>query len=90
MTALAGPTLRGTGWRGGQWVQYVTPTGVDDFVVEASDGNLATGFLIFPSEGYAEQSDWGAVGNYTGVVLRSENGSGNSTVTFMAGSYNFV
>jgi len=47
---IVGPTLRTTGWRGGSYVQYVTAG--DDFTVEISDGNLAAGFLLFPSENY--------------------------------------
>ena len=42
----AGPTLIANGWRGGIWVMYVTST-VGDFVVEASDGTTASGFLLF-------------------------------------------
>ena len=47
---IAGPTLRGSGWRGGQFVMYVTAG--EDFTVEASDGNGAMGFLLFQSEDY--------------------------------------
>jgi len=50
-SVIAGPNLRANGWRGGIWVQYVTST-EGDFVVEISDGNDATGFLLFPSEDY--------------------------------------
>jgi len=47
----AGPILVQTGWRGGQWVQFVTsPFG--DFFVEASDGNRIAGFILFQSEYY--------------------------------------
>lgn len=85
MTATAGPILRNTGWRGGWWVRYVPPTGVDEFVVERSDGNAATGFLLFPSENYADPS--GASNNYTAEQLRDAQGaiSGASTVTILAG-----
>jgi hypothetical protein len=45
----AGPALRVSGWPGGQWVMYVvSPEG--DYVVEASDGNAAAGFLLQQSE----------------------------------------
>ena len=47
-----GPTLLSTGWRGGLFVQYVT--GTDSFTVEISDGNMAAGFLLFPSENYTQ------------------------------------
>lgn len=45
----AGPVLRQTGWRGGQFVMYVSDPD-EDFVVEASDGTAATGFLWDQSE----------------------------------------
>jgi hypothetical protein len=85
-TVTAGPNLRATGWRGGIWVQYVPPTGVDEFLVEVSDGNNVAGFLIFPSENYdpgAEETQ----ANYIGTQLRTEQGSvaGASTVTMYAG-----
>ena len=47
---IAGPLLRASGWRGGQFVMYATAN--DDFTVEASDGTGATGFLLFQSENY--------------------------------------
>jgi hypothetical protein len=47
---IVGPDLISTGWRGGQFVQYVAAS--RDFTVEASDGNAACGFLLFPSEYY--------------------------------------
>lgn len=48
--ALPGPLLLASGWRGGQFVQYVA--GTADFTVEVSDGNAAAGFLLFQSEDY--------------------------------------
>lgn len=47
---LCGPGLLASGWRGGLFVQYVA--GAHDFMVEASDGNSAAGFLFFQSENY--------------------------------------
>ena len=85
---VAGPILRQTGWRGGLWVQYVPPVGnVDEFVVEASDGNATTGFIVFPSENYDPSQTAGAVNNFTGIQLREGQGSvaGASTVTVTAG-----
>lgn len=84
----AGPILRSTGWRGGLWVKYVPPVGlVDEYVVEASDGNEATGFIGFPSENYEPGSFAGPMNNYTGVQLRTGQGSvaGASTITVTAG-----
>jgi len=51
LPVLAGPTLRSTGWRGGQFVMYVT--GPWEFTVERSNGTVAPGFLLFQSEDYA-------------------------------------
>lgn len=85
MNAIVGPILKSTGWRGGQWVRYVPPTGVDDFVVEASDGNEATGFLIFPSEAYGRDEQFGAVNNFTSYVLRENGTTGAGTMAVMAG-----
>ncbi len=45
-----GPLLRAAGWRGGRFVMYVA--GNDDFIVEASDGTAAAGFILFQSENY--------------------------------------
>ena len=47
---VVGPNLLSSGWRGGTWVVYTT--GDQDFTVEISDGNLASGFLLFQSENY--------------------------------------
>ena len=46
-----GPNLRASGWRGGLWVMYVDGGG-EDYVVEASDGTAACGFLLPQSESY--------------------------------------
>jgi len=83
-----GPLLRSSGWRGGTWVRYITPPDdVEEFVVEQSDGNAATGFLLFPSESYTPGEEWGAVNNFTGAQLRTDAGAvyGASTVTIIAG-----
>jgi len=55
---VVGPTLRQGGWRGGLWVQYVTST-EGDFVVEISDGNFASGFLLFQAENYEQAPPYG-------------------------------
>lgn len=51
LPVTAGPLLRRSKWRGGLWVAYTTSS-EGDFVVEVSDGNLISGFLLFPSESY--------------------------------------
>lgn len=89
-----GPLLRASGWRGGTWVRYVDPVNmVDEYVVEISDGNQATGFLLFPPEGYGiGEGDWGAENNYLGQQFRTNAGSvaGASTVTITAGGGRFL
>jgi hypothetical protein len=91
LTVSAGPNLRVSGWHGGQWVRYITPTGVDEFVVEASDGNSVAGFLLFPSENYDPQNSESQA-NYIGTQLRTEQGSvaGASTVAMYAGGGRFM
>jgi hypothetical protein len=65
-----GPLLRASKWRGGQWVQYITPTEPFDFLVEKSAGIDTCGFLLFPSENYAPVAPYGtgpgSVYNWTG------------------------
>ena len=46
----AGPLLLASGWRGGQFVTFVSST--TDFVVEKSNGTTACGFIMFQSEKY--------------------------------------
>lgn len=75
----AGPILRSTGWRGGQFVQYVT--GTFDYTVEASDGEAACGFLLFQSEDYSISS----TSNWTSQQFRSGVG-GQNVLTMICGS----
>ena len=94
MPVSVGPLLRASGWRGGQWVRYVPPTGVDEFEVEISDGNEVAGVLIFPSESYDTLlggNNAGAVLNFTGQQVRTNQGSvaGASVVTLMNGGGRF-
>lgn len=79
LPVAAGPTLRSTGWRGGQFVQYVT--GVTDYTVEVSDGNAACGFLLFQSENYTRSSP----SNWTSQQFRSGVG-GQNVLTMICGS----
>jgi hypothetical protein len=88
---VAGPVLRASGWRGGQWVRYVPPTGVDECEVAVSDGNEVAGVLIFPSEAAAPNEEFGAPLNYTGQQVRTNQGAvaGASVVTMMNGGGRF-
>jgi len=80
-----GPNLRSTGWRGGLWVQYVA--GDRDWTVEASDGNFAAGFLLFPSEQYNQVGliqggfDVGSNGNW--ISTQPATGVGGQNVVTM-------
>ena len=68
---LAGPGLLSTGWRGGQFVMYVT--GSQDFTVEKSDGNEACGILLFQAEKYTLLSPGSFGSNGDFVVGSPEN-----------------
>lgn len=83
---IAGPTLRSTGWRGGQFVQYVT--GADDFTVEVSDGNAVCGFILFQSEDYnltpPNGAGPGSPQNFVSQQFLNPTG-GNNVVTMING-----
>ena len=81
VVAVPGPLLRLSGWRGGQWVRYVTPVDIDDFVVEASDGIEASGFLSDASENY-DRGGPGSPNNFTSQQFR---GDGVGAIPVMAG-----
>jgi len=83
---IAGPTLRSAGWRGGTFVMYVT--GTSDFTVEVSDGNAATGFILFQSEDYQltppSGTGPGSPQNFTSQQFLNPEG-GNNVVTVVNG-----
>lgn len=83
---IVGPALRSTGWRGGTFVMYVTAG--DDFTVEVSDGNMATGFILFQSEDYQltlpAGTGPGSPQNYTSQQFLNPVG-GNNVVTVVNG-----
>lgn len=68
---IPGPGLLSTGWRGGQYVMYVTSD--QDFTVEKSDGNSAAGFLLFQAEKYTPLSPGSFGSNGEFVVGSPEN-----------------
>jgi hypothetical protein len=93
-TATAGPILRSTGWRGGQWVDYasVQVPPVSEFTVEASTGIYTTGFILFGSENYSDPRR-STYRNYTSYQNRSNISavaSGASVVTIVAGGGRFL
>ena len=55
LAATAGPLMRASGWRAGQWVRYVEPQvpPVSEYTVEKSDGVTAAGILMYGSENYS-------------------------------------
>lgn len=69
LQVVVGPLLAASKWRGGLWVQYVP--GPPDYLVEASDGNNACGFLLFASENYTLDANRlqrpGSHYNYTSI-----------------------
>jgi len=90
LQVAVGPVLRQTGWRGGLWVRYIPPVGVDDFLVEVSDGNQVAGYLIFNSEEYGNFMQGGggnpgaSVENYLGIQKRTESWASGASVVTMA------
>lgn len=91
----AGPILRQTKWFGGVFVQYVDPAGpINDFLVERSEGLAACGFLLNPSENYADPRSGAAYRNYTSIQPANPQAttfaSGGSTETLMTGGGQFL
>mgnify|MGYP000175356331 CR=1 FL=1 len=89
LTATAGPLIRRSGWRAGQWVMYATTQtpAVSEFTVEKSDGIYAAGFLLNGSEDYSDPRR-STYRNYTSYQNKSDFGavaSGASVVTLMVG-----
>lgn len=86
-----GPILRSTGWRGGQWVTYIN-SDEGDFVVEASDGTSAAGFLLFPSEDYRLTPPYGSFDgsalNWTSTQPMQGVG-GQNVITMISGNSRF-
>ena len=82
LPVLAGPNLRASGWRGGQFVMYVTSDW--EFTVEKSDGTIAPGFLLFQSENYdlnaAAQVNPGSPENFLAHQFRNPTSTGASNV----------
>ena len=68
---LPGSGLLVSGWRGGQFVMYVT--GTQDFTVEKSDGNAACGILMLASERYTPLIPGSFGSNGADVVGSPEN-----------------
>lgn len=83
-----GPSLRRTGWRGGVWVQYVTPSNPNQlFEVELSDGVNGTGFLLFASDDFVPYGPPRQTYNWTAINHRNEASvaSGTNVVTMVNG-----
>lgn len=82
LPVLAGPSLIASGWRGGQFVMYVTANW--EFTVEKSDGTIAPGFLLMQSENYAftppNGNGPGSPENFISHQFLSGQGGGSSNV----------
>lgn len=92
--ATAGPILRSTGWRSGQWVMYAdvqTPP-VSEFTIEKSNGIWATGFILYGSEDYSDPRR-STYRNYTSYQNRSDFSavaSGASVITVIEGGGRYL
>ena len=92
MPVIFGPGLRSSGWWAGRWVAYVAST-EGDFVVEASDGTEACGFILLPSENYdiSYQNGGFAGGDFVGSNANWTSGQpatgvgGQNVVTMING-----
>lgn len=89
---VAGPVLLANGWRGGIFVMYAT--GTTDFTVELSDGNSATGFLLFQSEDYNLALPFGSPrpgspANFISQQVLSGRGGQNVTTMISGGTRAF-
>jgi hypothetical protein len=85
---IAGPLLRASKWRGGQFVKFVaSPQG--DYVVEKSDGNAVAGYLLFQSENYALSPPFGggpgSPQNFTSFQFTQGEG-GQNVLTLVLGN----
>jgi hypothetical protein len=82
LPVLAGPSLIASGWRGGQFVMYVTANW--EFTVEKSNGTIAPGFLLMQSENYAltppNGNGPGSPENFISHQFLSGQGGGSSNV----------
>ena len=80
----AGSSLRLSGWRGGQWVMYIT--GTEEFLVEKSDGTACAGFLLFPSENYDPVPPLGTgVGSTENWISIQPAANPNNAITMVNG-----
>lgn len=87
----AGPALRASKWRGGTFVKFSDnqDPSVAERTVEVSDGVIAVGFLVNPSENYANHRQSNPY-NYTsfqpGNVFSSPSGTSVVTMAMIGGS----
>jgi len=89
-----GPILRSTKWVGGQFVQFVTPIDVNDWLVERSTGVHAAGFLYDASENYQSLRGGGGYRNWTSIQPANREAStlasGAATQTMIADGGRFL
>lgn len=93
-TATAGPLLRASGWRAGQWLDYATTQvpPVSEFTMERSRGIYTTGFVLFGSEDYSDprRSTYRNYTSYQNKSTFSAVASGASVITVIAGGGRFL
>jgi hypothetical protein len=90
----AGPLIRGTGWRAGQWVQYATVQvpPVSDFTIEKSAGVYAVGWILYGSENYDDpiRSTYRNYTSYQNKSSFASVASGASVCTLIMGAGQFL
>lgn len=94
LVSTAGPVLRSTGWRAGQWVRYVEPQvpPVSEYTVEKSDGVTAAGIVLYGSENYSDprQSTYRNYTSYQNASSFVAVSSGASVVTIVMGGGRYL
>jgi hypothetical protein len=87
LAATAGPLLRASGWRAGQWVMYATTQSppVSEFTVEKSNGIYAAGFILCESENYSDprRSTYRNYTSYQNAGSFASASSGASVITIL-------
>jgi hypothetical protein len=85
-TFMAGPLLRATGWVGGQWIYFVAEPTEGTYVVEASTGNPAIGYICAESEDYSKRYyEEGSPNNYSSYQKRSQSEGPNTLDVNLSG-----
>lgn len=94
LTATAGPLMRASGWRAGQWVRYVEPQvpPVSEYTVEKSNGVTAAGIILYGSENYTNPrvSTYRNYTSYQNASSFMAVSAGSSVVTILLGGGRYL